>query len=290
MSEFYKLNQQALRKNFQKQLAEMGALGSVADTQSLETMFSNFVQGEEAAALNSSTPYTLSPQSMAVDLRFNTSNNAITSPQYGGNQGSMLANSSRATLNPAGAFAPRPGTLGHSLMMRRMNGGEEAAPEEDQRPKNSIAASSLAYGEVGEFSWRRRDYGPPNNLADAVASIAAACSRNKVIGGPCESKNVSGSTDPLISAAWNNIRNAVGGTDRTGGGNLMCVKNQQCVQVHSAYTYKNGKKVLVPRPQPLKPSGTVEITGSGSGNVTLYFYKMPYQGWLKQRDLQGPHK
>lgn len=290
MSGFYKLNQQLLRKSFQKLLSEMGALGSVSDPQSLETMFSNFVKDEEEKARNLPTSYTLPPQSIGVDTNINTSNNAVTSPQYGGNQGSMFLQSNNIPIDPTNAFTPQMGTLGHSLMKRRLNGGDEAAPEVDRSPKNSIASSSLAYGEVGGFSWRRRDYGPSNNLADAVASIAASCARNKAIGGTCESKNVSGSTDPLISAAWKNIRNAVGGTDRTGGGNLMCVKNQQCVQVHSAYTYKNGKKVLVPRPQPLKPSGTVEITGSGSGNVTLYFYKMPYQGWLKERDLQGPHK
>ena len=99
----------------------MGALGSVSDPQSQETMFSNFVQDEEVAAHNSPTPYTLPLQSIAVDTNYNTSNNVITSPQYGGNQGRMLGQSNNATIDQAGAFAPQPGTLGHMLMTNRQN-------------------------------------------------------------------------------------------------------------------------------------------------------------------------
>jgi hypothetical protein len=59
MTDFYKLNEQKLRENFQKQLDEMGGLGSVGDPQSRETMFSSFVVQEEAAAKQGAGNYQL---------------------------------------------------------------------------------------------------------------------------------------------------------------------------------------------------------------------------------------
>jgi hypothetical protein len=59
MTNFYKLNEQKLRDKFQKQLDEMGGLGSVGDPHSKETMFSSFVLQEDAAAKQGSGQYKL---------------------------------------------------------------------------------------------------------------------------------------------------------------------------------------------------------------------------------------
>ena len=81
-------------------------------------------------------------------------------------------------------------------------------------------------------------------------------------------------------------------TDKaSNGANFMCVRIQQCTYVTHAYTYVHGVRTLVRRPMPLPPVGEVTIPTSYNGPLTLYFYNVPYQGWLTRNDyLYGPPK
>lgn len=156
--------------------------------------------------------------------------------------------------------------------------------KQQQGPLNSVAISRIAYGEFRSHA-RTSANASPGNLADAVTSVAAVCGR----GNKCASVDGSGATGH-DGHAWRNIRQAVGGRDLTGGGDLMCVGNGTCELVHSAYTWVNGRKTLVKRPRPLPLTGKVTIRGSARGDLTLHFYKLPYKGWLTRRDYLGPPK
>jgi hypothetical protein len=124
-------------------------------------------------------------------------------------------------------------------------------------------------------------YPAPAGLGDAKASIGAACTLN---GGGCHAVNGSLFNDPISKAAWNNIVNATG-TDKSGGGNYMCVDTQSCGIVHQCTKCMNGKPTLGNRPQPLKPSGTVTVQGH-----TLYFYSDPLLGWCNAKDKNSACK
>lgn len=201
--------------------------------------------------------------------KFIDSNKSSPSAPSGNRNSSFLANTETLALETRAKTS----TLIRRLSETKQLGGSRLNP---------LSISRIAYGEIRSHALTSNGT-PPGNLAHAVASIGAACRR----GNPCtaiDGSNASG----LDKLAWRNIRQAVGGQDRTGGGNLMCVKHQNCKYVHSAYTWVNGKRTLVKRSQNLRPSGTVTIQGSRLGNLTLYFYKLPYKGWLHARDLQGP--
>jgi RHS repeat-associated protein len=129
--------------------------------------------------------------------------------------------------------------------------------------------AEYAYGEIREYCINRSDRSvPPDGIADAVASVGAACSAS-----PCLSKDGSHSKgDNRI--AWNNIQNATGGVDRTGGGTFMCVGSENCWWVHGCKGCEKNSPKEKDRPTPLAPSGTVTVGGN-----TVYFYKVPDQGW-----------
>lgn len=152
---------------------------------------------------------------------------------------------------------------------------------EKREALNSLQASRIAFGEFGAFA-RKEDGSIPAGLADAVASVFAVCQR----GNPCASVDGSQATNLLDIEAWRNIRRAVGGIDKTRGADLMCVGDDPCRYVHSAFTYVRGVKKLVKRPKPLPLRAKLSIIGSWSGDKTLYFYKLPYKGWLKAEDLR----
>jgi len=140
-------------------------------------------------------------------------------------------------------------------------------------------ANTWTFGEVGKWAWLPTPgYPPPPGLGDVKASIGAACALN---GGGCNAVDGSTKTDPIDQAAWNNITNA-SGTDRSGGGNYMCVNGQGCQIVHKCTKCINGKPTLVNRPQPLQPSGTVTIQGH-----TVYFYYDPLLGWCDAADKRS---
>jgi len=139
-----------------------------------------------------------------------------------------------------------------------------------------LDANNWTYGEIR--SWAvgpAPGFAPPQGLGDAKASIAAACALN---GGGCADVNGATATDAADQAAWRNITQA-NGTDRSGGGNFMCVGTQGCWFVHKCYECSKGKKILVDRPAALKPSGTVNV-----GAHTLYFYNDSLQGWCNEKD------
>lgn len=140
-------------------------------------------------------------------------------------------------------------------------------------------ANTWTFGEIGRWTWLPTPgYPAPPNLGDAKTSIGAVCARN---GGVCNPKDPSNSTNPIDKAAWNNITNA-NGTDKSGGGNDMCVNGQGCSIVHKCTKSINGKPILVDRPQPLQPSGTVTIQGH-----TVYFYNDPLLGWCNAADKKS---
>ena len=137
-------------------------------------------------------------------------------------------------------------------------------------------ANTWTYGEFSKYSWLPTPgYPAPPGLGDAKASIAAACTLN---GGGCHAWDGSALTDPISKAAWNNIVNA-NGTDKSGGGNYMCVDTEHCTIQHRCTSCVNGKPTLGERPTPLKPSGTVTVQGH-----TLYFYSDPLLGWCNEKD------
>jgi RHS repeat-associated protein len=142
-----------------------------------------------------------------------------------------------------------------------------------------LDANTWTYGEIEQWSiTSMRDFTPPPGLADAKASIAAACGRNTNVAN-CKSVDGSNATAPADAAAWNNIVNANGGSDLTGGGDLMCVGTTGCWFVHASYTCRNHSKVLAERDNPLTPTGTVSVNGH-----TLYFYSDPLGGWDNATD------
>lgn|GEM_PF-3164701 len=148
---------------------------------------------------------------------------------------------------------------------------------------NPLNLSRIAYGEFRSHAWRR-DGKVPRGLADAVLSAGMACLR----GNPCSPVDGSAATENNDKIAWETIRNATGGTDRSGGGDLMCVGNQMCRYVHSAFTWVGRQKTLVSRDEPLQTTGRVTISNAQRGSLTLYFYKLPFRGWLRREDLLGP--
>jgi RHS repeat-associated protein len=137
-------------------------------------------------------------------------------------------------------------------------------------------ANTRTYGEIGRWSWLPAPgYPAPPGLADAKASIEAACTLN---GGGCNAVDGSGASNPISRAAWNNIVNA-NGKDESGGGNYMCVGGQGCWFVLGCWECMKGTKIFANRPKKLEPSGSVEV-----GGHTVYFYKDPLQGWCNEAD------
>lgn len=135
------------------------------------------------------------------------------------------------------------------------------------------------YGEIR--SWcitPAPGYPAPAGLPDAKASIGAVCSPNS-----CAAANGANATAPADQAAWRNIVNATGGSDRSGGGRFMCVGTQGCWFVHRCYACRAGQRVLVNRATPLVPSGTTSVAGHG----TLYFYQDSLDGWCNSQDRQS---
>jgi RHS repeat-associated protein len=136
-------------------------------------------------------------------------------------------------------------------------------------------ADDWTYGEIGQFGIHSlNDFSSPAGLADAKASIAGACSRQ---GGRCNAGR-SRPHRPGDIAAWNNIVNATGGTDLSGGGELMCVNTQDCYFVHTCNTCQNNKRKTIERATPLTTTGIV-IIGEPPNQGILYFYHDPLQGW-----------
>ena len=144
-------------------------------------------------------------------------------------------------------------------------------------------ANTYTYGEIREWAIKCSsplDLSSPAGLADAKASIGAACSR----GNACNSIDGSTATGWDL-AAWKNIVNATGGTDRSGGGNYMCVGNTGCYNT-GCYKCCGGKKKWVKRDTPLQSTGSVTVSSCQGG--TVYFYNDPYKGWCSRDDyLKG---
>jgi RHS repeat-associated protein len=141
-----------------------------------------------------------------------------------------------------------------------------------------LDANTWTYGEIRNWAISGpNNFAPPLGLPDAKASIGAVCTD-----ATCNNVDGSSATAPADQAAWNNIVNANGGTDRSGGGTYMCVGTQQCWFVHMYYTCIGNKKVLVQRPTPLKPSGEVTVDGH-----TIYFYRDPLKGWDTEAHYRG---
>ncbi|MBI3755913.1 MAG: hypothetical protein HY265_07120, partial [Deltaproteobacteria bacterium] len=147
---------------------------------------------------------------------------------------------------------------------------------------SGLDANTLTYGEIRAWAiMSLTNFASPAGLADARASIAAACGR----GNACNSVDGSTATASGDQAAWNNITNATGGTDRSGGGNFMCVGSQDCWFVHKCYKCCGGQKTLSTRSSNLTPCGTVTVSSSQGG--TLYFYNDSLRGWCTAADYNS---
>jgi len=132
--------------------------------------------------------------------------------------------------------------------------------------------NTVTFGEIREYAITSiSDFTAPAGLADARESIGIACERNS-----CEDVDgATHATEPGDQAAWQNILNANGGANQTGGGNFMCVGDEEsCWFVHSCYTCNNGSRALVPRQTPLQQSGTLNVNG-----LNIYFYSDTLRGW-----------
>lgn len=131
-----------------------------------------------------------------------------------------------------------------------------------------LDANTVTYAEVRQWAnVSSTNYNPAPGLADAKASIAAACERS--VGG-CGEDQPGSAAAPGDQHAWQNIVNATGGTDLSGGGNFMCVGSQGCWFVHSC---RNSQGNMVERTCNLAPSGNVTLRGH-----TIYFYNDPLLG------------
>jgi hypothetical protein len=140
-------------------------------------------------------------------------------------------------------------------------------------------ASKCTYGEIREWAITSlTDFGAPVGLGDAKASIAAACARN-----PCQCiDGASNAKAPGDKASWSNIV-AASGTDRSGGGEQMCVGTENCYFVHQCTTCGKGKSKRVEREDNLTAAGTTSVTGKG----TLYFYTDPLKGWCNAKEFKS---
>ena len=147
---------------------------------------------------------------------------------------------------------------------------------------SGLDANTWTYGEIREWAiMSLSDFSSPAGLADARVSIAAVCSR----GNSCNSVDGSTAIAPGDRAAWNNIVNATGGADLSGGGTLMCVGTQNCWFVHRCYKCCGGTKKLVNRDTNLQPCGTAVVSSTRGG--TLYFYDDPLKGWCTPKDYSS---
>lgn len=160
--------------------------------------------------------------------------------------------------------------------------------EEDPNCENVLPrAAEAAFGEIRSHALKGKSnkYSSPEGLSDAVESIDAACLRS---GRRCTYINGKDSDTFFDQRAWKNISSANKGKDLSGGGNLMCVNTQECYLVHSAFVRGiDGSATLKKRENPLKPSGTVTLENTINGDMTLYFYKLPYGGWMTHEDYMG---
>lgn len=130
------------------------------------------------------------------------------------------------------------------------------------------SANTCTFGEIRQWAIvSQRDHSAPAGLADAKASIGAACSR----GQPCSCHGLRANAAPGDRAAWRNIRAASGGTDHSNNGNFMCVGHQGCWFVHQCrpvYQPGEARPPLRERTTNLQPVGRVSIRGN-----TVYFYR-----------------
>lgn len=153
------------------------------------------------------------------------------------------------------------------------------SPATAQIRRQGTAADRWTYGEIRQWAIRSlTDFSAPAGLADAKASIAAVCAR----GNRCASVDGARAVAPGDRAAWDNIVNANGGTDRSGGGNFMCVGTENCWFVHSCYRCSGGARRLMRRDRPLQSTGRVIVNGH-----TLYFYNDPLLGWCSRDDYRS---
>jgi hypothetical protein len=148
-------------------------------------------------------------------------------------------------------------------------------PEVRLRSRRDVLQASpetCTFGEIEQWAVvSLSDLAAPDGLADAKASIGAACARNTARSN-CHCVDGAGRTSPPGTvAAWKNIVTANGGTDVSGGGNFICVGHQHCKIVHKCRA-ASGR--WVNRQTNLVPSGTATVKDHG----TIYFYSDPRLG------------
>ncbi|MGH2510238.1 MAG: RHS repeat-associated core domain-containing protein, partial [Ktedonobacteraceae bacterium] len=246
------------------------------------------MSAQEAGACNSAGSHlcngggNTSVKNSSVTINSKTGN--VTVHHADGANTTVHVGKAAAGAAAAGAVA----RFGTSVLHGQAITGQDPQKTTDhtQISNKATYADKVTYGEVRNYAYTK-DGSAPKGLADAKASLGAACAAN---GGAdaCIVKDGSNSTG-LDKIAWKNIRAAKGGKDLSGGGNGVCVGQTGCKFRHAAYTYKNGKKVLVERKKPLPWTGHATISGARNGSTTIYFYKFKYKGWLTKDDyLYGP--
>lgn len=157
-----------------------------------------------------------------------------------------------------------------------LSSGMRYTPQQRARPglARQANANECTWGEIRQWAinnvGKPYDGSAPAGLEDAKESIGQACGRNTGSKN-CNCTDGSKATKKGDQDAWNNIVNASGGKDLTGGGNFMCVGHENCTFVHTCGDLKTGKPVK--RAANLTPSGTVTIKGH-----TIFFYNDPRNG------------
>ena len=185
----------------------------------------------------------------------------------------------------AGQMATRVGSAGDAREQEARDvagavaGGEAVSvvPAVDENLEARRDADTCTYGEIRSWAVTGADDHAPAGLADAKASIGAACSH----GNECNCEDGSAATAPADQHAWRNITAANGGADQSGGGNFMCVGSENCWFVHSCEACNgHGGHGRQERGANLATSGTATVNGH-----TLYFYNDPDRGWCNHADF-----
>lgn len=140
---------------------------------------------------------------------------------------------------------------------------------------NRQTANNYTYGEIGTYAIKSlADLSSPNGLADAKASIFAACTRNTAPKNCACPDQPGSSARPGDKAAWSNIANAAGGGDRSAGAAYFCVGSNSCGFVHTCSV----PNTAITLQRSLAPVGTVFI-----GSSPVYFFSDPTKGFPYER-------
>jgi RHS repeat-associated protein len=142
-------------------------------------------------------------------------------------------------------------------------------------PDHTPNENTYTYGEIQK--WVNEPGATPEQIADAKASIGAACGR----GNDCASRMFDPDNPKNSPSAWQKIVDATGGKDRSGGGSYICVGIPGCY-INTCYKCQDGKKTKVTRDPPVPTTGATPV-----GANKVYYYNDPLKGWCNKQDYKS---